>query len=239
MTQETAYFGETLKSGAGMLAAADLSAAQFKAVTIGSSGVSLVASQGAAQVKVLTNKPTSGRPCALVDIGETKAWAGAAVAKGAVVMTDSSGRFVTYVNNGTNCPVGEARMAAGAAGDIFTIFLWPTPAVQGSAEGAISDTITAFAGGGRTSAVALVNGWNRISVCATNGDSVVLPAAAAGMMVTVINDGAANAQVFGNGSDTVDAVAGATGVVLTAAKRAIYFCLTAAKWQSLMGVKSA
>ena len=123
---ETAYFGETLKSGSGLLAAADLSGKQFYAVTVGASGVSLVAQAGTAGVKVLTNKPQQGDACALVDIGETKAVAGAAITKGARVMTDASGRFIPYVNNGTNVPVGEARMAASNAGDVITIFLIPT-----------------------------------------------------------------------------------------------------------------
>lgn len=105
--------------------------------------------------------------------------------------------------------------------------------------GTPKDTITAHAGGGRGSAVALQYGWNRVSVCATNADSVVLPAAVATGMVVLVNDGAANAQVFGNGTDTVDGVAGSTGVVITAAKRDIFFCLTAGAWQSLLGGKSA
>lgn len=104
--------------------------------------------------------------------------------------------------------------------------------------GAPKDTITAHAGGGRSSASALQYGWNRVSVCATNADSVVLPAAVAGASVLVIQDGAANAQVFGAGSDTVDGVAGATGVVLSAAKRAWFYCTTAGAWQSLTGVKA-
>lgn len=101
------------------------------------------------------------------------------------------------------------------------------------------DTLTAHAGGGRASAVALDKTINRISVCATAADSVVLPAATAGLTRVVDNDGAAAAQVFANGSDTIDGVAGATGVVLTNAKRAIYFAVAAATWISLMGVKSA
>ena len=105
--------------------------------------------------------------------------------------------------------------------------------------GTPKDSITAHAGGGRGSASALQYGWNRISVCATNADSVVLPAAVAGASVVVINDGAANAQIFGAASDTVDGVTGSTGVVITAAKRDILFCLTAGAWQSLLGGKSA
>jgi hypothetical protein len=57
----------------------------------------------------------------------------------------------------------------------------------------------------------------------------------------VVNDGAAPAKIYGNnaGTDTIDGVAGATGVTLTNAKRAFFFCLTSGAWQSLAGAASA
>lgn len=106
--------------------------------------------------------------------------------------------------------------------------------------GSVENNITATAGGVQATAYQLTSMFNRISVCATNADAVKLPAAPElGMEVTIVNDGAANAQVFGNGTDTIDAVATATGVVLTAAKRCKYLCTEAGKWTSNMGVKSA
>jgi hypothetical protein len=111
--------------------------------------------------------------------------------------------------------------------------------VQGAAEGAIQDGITALAGSGRTGAPVLVNGWNRIATVATAADSVQLPAAAAGMEIALVNDGAHAAQVFANGSDTIDGFAGATGVPLTNAKRAVFYCLTARRAQRLSGGVSA
>jgi len=112
--------------------------------------------------------------------------------------------------------------------------------VTGEVEVSTHNTITAHAGGGRTSAVALDKQVNRISVCATTADSVVLPAAVAGDFRAVFNDGAAAAQIFADGSDTIDDVAGATGVPLTNAKRAIYFCLTTGAWVSAqLGAASA
>lgn len=112
--------------------------------------------------------------------------------------------------------------------------------------GSTEDSITATASGNQATAYQLSNMISRISVCATNGDSVKLPPGNhPGMLLMVINDGAANAQVFGSGTDTIDGVATATGVVLTAAKRDIFVCMTpiggavtAAKWYSLEGVKS-
>ncbi len=146
-----------------------------------------------------------------------------------------------HVDDGVNVPVGQARMLASSAGDVFTMFIWPTPASQKVQT--VNDTITALASGGRTGSPVLVSGWNRLSVTANAADSVQLPVAAAGLQVTLINDGAAAAQVFAAGSDTIDGVAGATGVVATnggvAGKgRVVFYCLTAPRWQSLMGGKS-
>ena len=106
----------------------------------------------------------------------------------------------------------------------------------------VEDGITATASGTQSTAYQLSARLNRIATCATNGDSVKLPPPEVGLEIVVINDGAANAQVFGHGTDTVDAVATATGVTLTAAKRCTYYCtsITAGvgAWQSNMGAKS-
>lgn len=111
--------------------------------------------------------------------------------------------------------------------------------------GSVEDSITATAGGNQASAYQLSSMFNVITVCATNGDAVKLPTSNhVGMEVTVINDGAANAQVYGKDSDTIDGVATATGVTLSAGKRCKYVVKAAkganpGKWVSNMGVKSA
>lgn len=99
------------------------------------------------------------------------------------------------------------------------------------------DTITAHAGGGKANAVPLRYGFNRISVCATIGDSVLLPAAVPGAECYIVHDGATAAQVFGQGTDTVDSVITATGVTMTQAKRAMFVCETLGAWQSFAGAK--
>lgn len=102
-----------------------------------------------------------------------------------------------------------------------------------------TDTITAHVGGTQAAALALVSVVNRVTVVGSAADSVKLPPSVAGMSILIINDAAANAlQVFGAGTDTIDGVATATGVALTAAKRAWFICATAGAWQSLTGVKS-
>lgn len=90
--------------------------------------------------------------------------------------------------------------------------------------------LTAHAGGTQAAALALTTGINNVTVCATSGDSVRLPVSVAGMQVTVINAGAASAQVYGAGTDTINGVATATGVALTNGKTAMYSCPVAGQW---------
>lgn len=108
--------------------------------------------------------------------------------------------------------------------------------------GSVESGITATAGGNQATARQLANRINRLSVVATNADSVKLPLGDIGMEVLIINDGAANAQVFGSGTDTIDGIATATGVALTTATRCWYYCTAlsgaAYAWQSCKGVKS-
>lgn len=94
--------------------------------------------------------------------------------------------------------------------------------------------ITAHAGGGRASAVPLTAAISEISVVATIADSVVLPVALAGAQMTVLNEGAAAAQVFANGTDTINGTAGATGISLAAAAKAIFVCYQTGKWIELL-----
>lgn len=110
--------------------------------------------------------------------------------------------------------------------------------------GDIQTGITATASGVQATAYQLTKSFNVLGTVATNADSVALPTdRKVGDEVIIVNDGAANAQVFGAGTDTIDGVATATGVVLTAAKRCSYYCVSitagVAAWLSNMGVKSA
>lgn len=161
MANIAAYFGETIKSGSGVIAVADYSgttsvaglfgptgvggfpSGQFQFVVIqpytgaGSSsasnaGATVVTTAGQGGVKVLTNKPQQGDPCALVDVGETKVLAGAALTIGQIVMSDANGRAVPWIENGQNVPVGEVRVPANVANDVVTIFMFSNFAGEGS-----------------------------------------------------------------------------------------------------------
>lgn len=92
--------------------------------------------------------------------------------------------------------------------------------------------ITAKAGGGQAGTV-LTAANNFVSVCATAADSVVLPVAAPiGAPVYVRNDGTKNAQVYAVTPGTINGVATATGVSLTAATSATYRQSAAGTWTS-------
>jgi hypothetical protein len=99
----------------------------------------------------------------------------------------------------------------------------------------VQNTITATAGGTQAAAYQLTASVNRVSVCATAADSVRLPPALAGCSCVVVNDGAASCQVFGFGTETIDAVATATGVAVANGKRRIFVCVEDGKWLSILG----
>lgn len=91
--------------------------------------------------------------------------------------------------------------------------------------------ITAFAGGGQTSATAMASAMNEVTTVATQGDSVRLPAATVGRVVTVLNRGAFPCQVFGAGTDTINAIATATGVSLGVNATGLFRCSVAGNWE--------
>ncbi len=101
------------------------------------------------------------------------------------------------------------------------------------AENTCADTITAYAGGGQTNATQLAATNNNVTVVASAADSIKLPLAVAGLSVRVRNSAANATQVFGAGTDTINAVATATGLSQAATTSALYFAVTSApagKW---------
>lgn len=99
-----------------------------------------------------------------------------------------------------------------------------------------TDSLTAHAGGGQTSALALTTTINRVTTVGSANDSVKLPLAAPGQFIAIINDAASNSlQVYGAGTDTINDVATATGVAVPAQTTAVFYSTTAApagKWYS-------
>lgn len=103
-------------------AAADLSANQFHLGVINGSGQIALCGAGAIPDGRIDNLPVAGAQCRLVGkMGVVmKLKAGAAVALGAYVMSDSTGRVITATS--TNRRVGKALRAASAAGEIIEVY---------------------------------------------------------------------------------------------------------------------
>ena len=90
--------------------------------------------------------------------------------------------------------------------------------------------ITAFATGGQGSATLLTKEMNEVSTVATSGDSVKLPVAVAGEVVTVVNNGAAALDVFPSTGDQIDALAVDVAFSITVAARNIFQCFNGTNW---------
>lgn len=93
--------------------------------------------------------------------------------------------------------------------------------------------LTAHAGGGQTSAVPLIASINRVNTVATGADSVLLPPAQPGTVVTVINAAASNAMaVFPSVGDLINALSANASLSVAANKTITFFCATPGKWNS-------
>lgn len=119
-----------------------------------------------------------------------------------------------------------------STGGTFTTPTIGTPTITGLVYESASNALTAFAGGGQTNALKLVSEINVIGTVATAGDSIALPVSAPGLTIVVINKGANACQVYGQGTDTIDGVATATGVSQMVNSMVIYSCAVAGAWYS-------
>lgn len=112
---------------AGQVAAADLSSHQYKFAVLTSTGVN-VAGANVFAPAVIQNKPTSGQAVTLFGAGSiSKVVAGAAITRGAQVMSDASGRAITAATGGIIC--GRALETVTAAGQIVSVLLGGNGAV--------------------------------------------------------------------------------------------------------------
>lgn len=97
----------------------------------------------------------------------------------------------------------------------------------------LTDNITANAGGGQDDAVELTTKYNRITTCATAGDSVKLPTAVAELERTVINAGAEVLYVYPGGGDSINELAVNTPIQIGVNGTAQFYCIDADKWVHL------
>ena len=104
----------------GIVAGADLSSAIHRFVVINSSGKAVLAGAGAAVDGVLHNNPEADRAASIWMVGSvSKVEAGAAVAQGANVTSDATGRAVTAASG--NYIAGRALQAAAGAGEFVPV----------------------------------------------------------------------------------------------------------------------
>ena len=98
-----------------------------------------------------------------------------------------------------------------------------------------TNAITAFAGGGQTSAVLLTTTYNRVTTVASAGDSVKLPVAKAGAEVMVYNKAASNSlNVFPNTGDIINALSANAAYALAATKGASFVCSVDGTWDTIL-----
>lgn len=93
------------------------------------------------------------------------------------------------------------------------------------------DGLTAKASGTQANSTALTSMVNRVTTVATAADGVLLPPASIlGLAIGVINAAANSMQVFAQGTDTINAVAGVTGVPQMANSAVYYVCVANGVW---------
>lgn len=111
----------------------------------------------------------------------------------------------------------------------------------------VTNAITAAAGGGATNAVLLTSAFNRVTVVASAGDSVKLPACVAGaanagmsntvgVWIWVANaDSTDSMDVFPATGDGINALTVTTGqFAILAGKSAMFVCGVAGTWNTLL-----
>lgn len=109
-----------------LVAAADLSAKQYRFVKVDTAGKAALSGVGATDtsVGVLQNNPTSGQMATVGYTGVTKAFALGVIAPGALVTSDANGKATT-ATTGDQVRGIAMNEANTAANDIFPVMLLP------------------------------------------------------------------------------------------------------------------
>lgn len=105
-------FGNVNHHSLSLVAGADLSAQQYRAVSVDSNGRAVRSTAGAPSIGILQNEPASGQPATVASIGAiSKGICGGNITAGAYVTSDANGALVTATGGRTN------TSDAGAAAD--------------------------------------------------------------------------------------------------------------------------
>jgi len=108
-------------------------------------------------------------------------------------------------------------------------------ALAGGGNRSFESGIVARAGGTKAAAIQLPSNVAllELGVVATGGDSALMPEAKAGSVVLVRNAGAASADLFGQGTNTINGVATATAYALANGVSALFFCVVDGDWSAI------
>lgn len=123
MAYEEALQGISLPAGADLSAVAK----QYTAVKLATAGVIAASVAGEQVTGILQNGPKLGDPAKVGFSGVSKARAGAAITKGALVTTRADGTIGPAAS--TNFVIGQALEAA-AANDVISVLLVPASAAK-------------------------------------------------------------------------------------------------------------
>ncbi len=171
----------------------------------------------------------------------------ATTANGTLILaaTNAGGAFNTTITNATtgqsaviSIPDGgqtTSNFIISNSATTQTIATGNIAMTAGFMQQSVANALTAHSGGGQGSALALTRQISRVTTVAAGGDSVLLPAAVAGRVVTVINAAAANAMdVFPASGEVINALPANTALSVVANTTAIFFCAVAGTWNSVV-----
>jgi len=99
----------------------DYTSSQFLGVKFSATGFAVCSAAGEACDGILQDKPALGSAGKVTVLGKSKAVAGAAFAKGALLAVNASGKLITAVSG--NYIVGRALEAASGADEIVSVVL--------------------------------------------------------------------------------------------------------------------
>lgn len=140
-----------------------------------------------------------------------------------VTATPTELNYLAGVTPGTR--TASKALVVGASGQLDALL------VTNASDGA-TNALTALAGGGASGATALPTTFNRITTCATNKDSVILPAATAGLSRVVVNKGVAYAHVYPATGEVIDSLSANVPVSLPAGATITFRCTVTGTWDA-------
>jgi hypothetical protein len=175
--------------------------------------------------------------CTSPDTLETVSATGYITAQKANIQAANNGDFYfdptdsVLVNIGATQNV-EDENYYGGTNYFFQISPDKTSLINGSMASDTQVALTALAGGGQTGATQLNPGFNNVTVVATAGDSVLLPANVLGNTVTVTNASTNSLNVFPATGDTINALSANADLAVAAGATTVFTGMTATNWRS-------